>query len=276
MRRTGCLALVALVSSGAAAQNLVNGHGVPPQIVPLYQERGAPSFTVAPGGSGAGVGGLGGVPALSDLAAPNAGVSAPAGSAVAALQETGYADAAQAAAAQAGINIELLAGIGQIESNFRNIPAANGSTTANGFWQITNGTWNETVTRDGLGYSPADASNPANQAVVASYPLPRHCPGDIEFDGATSDDAGHLRRLSVRYKQWRRDCNQRRRHSAQRNRPAVISRQQWDAELDRRRLSEPDGCEVGIDREPGGADHGRAIYFPNRAGSCGKCAPQFL
>ena len=65
MRRTGCLALVALVSSGAAAQNLVNGHGVPPQIVPLYQERGAPSFTVAPGGSGAGVGGLGGGPVLS-------------------------------------------------------------------------------------------------------------------------------------------------------------------------------------------------------------------
>ena len=169
MRRTGCLALVALVSSGAAAQNLVNGHGVPPQIVPLYQERGAPSFTVAPGGSGAGVGGLGGGPVLSDPAAPNAGVSAPAGSAVAALQETGYADAAQAAAAQAGINIESLAGIGQIESNFRNIPAANGSTTANGFWQITNGTWNETVARDGLGYSAADASNPANQAVVASY-----------------------------------------------------------------------------------------------------------
>ena len=60
MRRTGLVALAALGWSGAAAQSLVNGHGVPPQIVPLYQERGAPSFTVAPSGSGAGLGGLGG------------------------------------------------------------------------------------------------------------------------------------------------------------------------------------------------------------------------
>lgn len=166
MRQVGCIALAALVSSGAAAQNLVNGHGVPPQIVPLYQERGAPSFTVAPGGSGAGVGGLGGGLILPDPGASNATTSGPAGSAMTALAATGYGDAAQAAAAQAGINVESLAAIGQVESNFRNIGTANGSTSANGFWQITTGTWNGTVARDGLG--TLDRSNPADQATVAS------------------------------------------------------------------------------------------------------------
>ena len=163
MRRTGLVALAALGWSGAAAQSLVNGHGVPPQIVPLYQERGAPSFTVAPSGSGAGLGGLGG-----GLTAPSStpGVSGPSGDAMAALSATGYGDAAQVAAQQAGINVESLAAIGQVESNFRNIGTANGSTSANGFWQITNGTWNDTVARDGLG--TLDRSNPADQATVAS------------------------------------------------------------------------------------------------------------
>ena len=167
MHRVGFVALAALVSSGASAQNVVNGHGIPPQIVPLYQERGTPSFTVAPSGSGAGVAGLGGGITLPDPGASGPNVSAPAGSALAALQATGYGDAAQAAAAHAGISVESLAAVGQIESNFRNVGTANGSTSANGFWQITNGTWNGTVARYGL--SGADPSNPAAQATVASY-----------------------------------------------------------------------------------------------------------
>jgi Transglycosylase SLT domain len=167
MRAASCVALAALVSSGAAAQSLTNGHGVPPQIVPLFQERGAPSFTVAPSGSGgAGLGGLGGGLTLRDPGDSSANVSAPAGSAMVALAATGYGDAAQAAASQAGINVESLAAIGQVESNFRNIGTANGSTSANGFWQITTPTWNGTVTRDGLG--ALDPSNPADQATVAS------------------------------------------------------------------------------------------------------------
>ena len=59
-----------------------------------------------------------------------------------------------------------LAAIGQVESNFQNVGTANGSTSANGFWQITTGTWNGTVARNGLG--SLDPSNPADQAVVAS------------------------------------------------------------------------------------------------------------
>ena len=166
MRVVGRVALAALASSGAAAQNLVNEHGVPPQIVPLYQERGAPSFTVAPSGSGAGVGGLGGGLTLPNPGGTSANVSAPAGSATAALATTRYGDAAQAAAQQAGINVESLAAIGQVESNFQNVGTANGSTSAHGFWQITTGTWNGTVARNGLG--SLDPSNPADQAVVAS------------------------------------------------------------------------------------------------------------
>ena len=41
-------------------------------------------------------------------------------------------------------------GMGKVESNFQNVGTANGSTSANGFWQITTPTWNGTVARDGL------------------------------------------------------------------------------------------------------------------------------
>lgn len=168
-RAVGCVALAGLISSGAAAQGLVNGHGVPPQIIPLYQERGAPNFTTAATGAGGGLGGIGAGPVLSEPAAPSAGVSGPAGSALAVLQASTFGDAAQAAAQQAGINVESLAGIGEIESRFQNVPTANGSSSATGPWQITTGTWNSTVARYGLGYSASDINDPAAQATVASY-----------------------------------------------------------------------------------------------------------
>jgi hypothetical protein len=86
-----------------------------------------------------------------------------------AMLATDYADAALAAADQAGINAEALASIGQVESGFRNVPTANGSSSATGPWQVTAPTWQSTVAAHGLGYSTADITNPADQAQVAAY-----------------------------------------------------------------------------------------------------------
>ena len=125
MRAAVC-GLAMLASSTAAAQAPVNSEGVPPQIIPRFLERGAPVFTTVPSPSGASS-----IPAEGS---PNIPPSTQGGSsdAMIAMLATGYADSALAAAEQAGINAESLAGIGQVESNFRNVPAANGSSSASG------------------------------------------------------------------------------------------------------------------------------------------------
>ena len=191
---------------------------------------------------------------------------------MAALAATGYGDAAQAAAAQAGINVESLAAIGQIESNFRNVGTANGSTSANGFWQITNGTWNDTVARDGLG-GTLDRSNPADQATVASNII-RDTAQTVSnatgqpattlqvyggylfgpsYAGALATEAESTPLSAII--------------------PAASLTNNGMQNLDGRGFSEPDQRQTRTRRESAGADHGRVIYFPNRAGSCGKCAP---
>ena len=186
------------------------------------------------------------------------GVSGPAGYAMAALSATGYGDAAQAAAQQAGINVESLAAIGQVESNFRNIGTANGSTSANGFWQITNGTWNGTVARDGLG--TLDRSNPADQATVASNIIRDTAQTVSNTTGqpATTLEVygGYLFGLRIC-----RGTSDRGRlhHPAERDRPGGIHSRTTGCRTDRRGFSEPDGREVGIGREPGGADDRRVM-----------------
>jgi len=62
-----------------------------------------------------------------------------------------------------------MAGLGQLESGFRNVGTANGSSSATGPWQITTGTWNDTVAKYNLPYTASDITNPAAQAQVASY-----------------------------------------------------------------------------------------------------------
>ena len=252
MRRTGFVALAALIPSGAVAQSLVNGHGIPPQIVPLFQERGAPSFTPAPEASGAGVGGSGGGITLQDPGASGASISAPAGSALAALQATSFGDAAQVATQQAGISVESLAGIGQIESGFRNLPTANGTSSATGPWQITTGTWNGTVARYGLGYSTADINNPAAQATVASYIIRDTAQTISAQTGQPATTLDVYGGYVFGTQNGARIASEAELHrSAERHRPRILSREQRNAELDRRRFSESDGCEVGISREPG-------------------------
>ena len=68
------------------------------------------------------------------------------------------------------------------------MPAANGSTTATGVWQITQGTWDDEVRLSNLGYTRADRSDPAAQADVASNVIRRYA-------AATQNAAG--REVSV-------------------------------------------------------------------------------
>ncbi len=80
-----------------------------------------------------------------------------------------YGQTAIDTANQLGISPDAVAGFGQLESGFRNIATANGSSSATGPWQITSGTFNDVVSRYNLPYTAADRSNPEAQAVVANY-----------------------------------------------------------------------------------------------------------
>jgi hypothetical protein len=175
VRRIAC-GLALLLSSGAAAQTPLNNEGIPPQIIPRFQERGAPAFTVGASSSSGGAGLAGVSPSI-----PSA--SGGSSDAMAAMLATGFGDAAVAAAEQAGINAEALAGIGQAESRFQNIPTANGSSSATGPWQVTAPTWQSTVAAHGLGYSASDITDPAANAAVASYVI-------HDYASAVSDVTG--------------------------------------------------------------------------------------
>jgi hypothetical protein len=83
-------------------------------------------------------------------------------------QASGYSTSGIAAANQYGINPELMAGFAWAESNDTNVPDANGSTSAFGVYQITQGTWNTIAQQYNLPFTNADISNPADQAIVAA------------------------------------------------------------------------------------------------------------
>ena len=86
-----------------------------------------------------------------------------------AMLATPYGDTAVSTAAQTGVNAEAVAAIGQAESQFQNIPTANGTSSATGPWQIINSTFLATSQKYDLGYTAADITNPQAQAVEASY-----------------------------------------------------------------------------------------------------------
>ena len=65
--------------------------------------------------------------------------------------------------------MELLAGIGQIASGFRNIPTANGSSSTTGPRQITTGMWNGTVAKYGLVTARRTSAIQRRRRTVASY-----------------------------------------------------------------------------------------------------------
>ncbi|MFC7695101.1 hypothetical protein ACFQY5_41550 [Paeniroseomonas aquatica] len=85
-----------------------------------------------------------------------------------------------------------MAAFAAAESDFRNIPTANGSTSATGPWQITSGTWDDTVRRFNLPYSSADRTNADAQAVVSSYLI-------RSYGGATSQALGRVATVQETY-----------------------------------------------------------------------------
>ena len=144
--------------------------GIPPQIIPSYAEVGAPTF-VTPSGGGSfmgdtGTGSTGSPSGSTDWTGYTSGSGS---SAMDAMMATPYGALAASSATQAGVAPEAMADLGQLESGFRNVGTSNGSSSATGPWQITTGTWADTIAEYNLPYTASDITNPAAQATVASY-----------------------------------------------------------------------------------------------------------
>jgi len=164
------LLLAALLASFGVARadpSIVTMNGVPAQVIPSIPEVGAPTF-VTPAGGGSFMGDGGG-PTSTDGSTDWTGYSGGGTAAMDAMMATPYGALASQSATQLGLNPEAMAGLGQLESGFRNVGTENGSSSATGPWQITTGTWNGTVAKYNLPYTAGDITNPAAQAQVASY-----------------------------------------------------------------------------------------------------------
>lgn len=168
MRMGLTLALCGVAPSTTyAAPSPVTVTGVPPQIVPTISEVGAPQFAI-PDGSSSFLGDQGGG-STSGGTGTGTGSTVSGGAALDQLMSTSYGELAVSNAQTVGVTGNALADIGQVESNFQNIGTANGSSSATGVWQITQGTWDSYVAKYGLPYTNADRTNVADQSVVASY-----------------------------------------------------------------------------------------------------------
>ena len=111
---------------------------------------------------------------------------------LASLQAQPYGATAIATADKLGVNSTGVAAFAAAESDFRNVQTANGSTSATGPWQITSGTWDDTVKRFSLPYTSADRSDPNAQAVVSSYLI-------RSYGGATSQSLGRVATVQETY-----------------------------------------------------------------------------
>ncbi len=171
VRRSALLVAACCGMGTAALADLspVTPSGLPPQIIPSAPEVGLTILQMPGTGNQMGSGGTG-----TGAGGGDGGGSTYSGSGTAydQLMAQSYGAAAAAGAQQAGINVNTLADIALVESNFRNIPTASGSTPATGVWQTLPSTFNYYNAKYGLGFSPPDVNNPADQAVVASYTNP--------------------------------------------------------------------------------------------------------
>ena len=162
----GCV----LTSSAAQAQSnpsFINPDGLPTQIIPTFGEVGI-TWGTTPGGSVSNGGGSG--TSSSNTPVMNPGNYQPgSSSAVDALLATDYGATAATVAQQLGVSVEADAAIGQAESGFRNVPTANGSSSATGPWQFTTPTFLSVSQQHGLGYTAADITNPQDQAIASAY-----------------------------------------------------------------------------------------------------------
>lgn len=127
------------------------------QIVPSIRETGAPTFVYSGGG------GTSGEASATSQTSSYTGAWGDTDAMASLLKQT-YGSDAVAAAKAAGINPDTLAAFGQIESHYQN--TGNATSSAQGVWQITDGTWEEYAAKAGV--SDAQRSDPAAQAKVAS------------------------------------------------------------------------------------------------------------
>ena len=87
------------------------------------------------------------------------------------LMAQSYGQTAVDTSDQLGVNPASVAAIAQVESGFRNVGTANGSTTATGPWQFTAGTFNEVSQSNNLGFPSSSLTDPNAQATAAPYYL---------------------------------------------------------------------------------------------------------
>lgn len=165
----GCMLVAAGIAGAQTNPSLVNPDGIPPQIIPIFGEVGITWNGASGAGSDAAGGGTGSGTSASGTMT-NPGASQPDGSsALNAMLATGYGTTAVSVAQQRGVNVESVAAVGQAESGFRNVPAANGSSSAIGPWQFTTPTFLTVSNQYGLGYTAADVTNPQAQATEVAY-----------------------------------------------------------------------------------------------------------
>lgn len=162
-----------------------NWSGVPAQVIPSNLETGAPTFTT-PTGSGSATGTQGSTGEGTSTGSSGSAYTGGGGAAMTNMMAQSYGQTAYSTAQQVGNNPEAVAGIGQLESGFRNVATANGSSSATGPWQVTSGTWSDYVNRYNLPYSASDRTNPDAQAVVANYIIKDYAAGVSNSTGASA------------------------------------------------------------------------------------------
>lgn len=163
------VALTGLITGGIAYGQIGPVMPAPRMVVPQYPEVGIGIY-VSPSASSGG-GGVSGQASGSTGTSSPTGPAVTGGSALAELESTSYGQQAVAAAEAAGIDPNELAAFALVESNFQNVGDASGTTSATGPWQVTQGTFNSINQKYGLGFSPSDITNPADEAVVAAYTI---------------------------------------------------------------------------------------------------------
>jgi hypothetical protein len=153
--RFGRRSLLLLGGSASLVASLARA-ALPPQVVPAITELGTPTFVMPAGGTSSSSSGASSSSSYDGTWGQTDAYST--------LLAQSYGAAAVTAATTAGINPDTLAAFAQIESNFTN--EGNATSSADGVWQITNGTWDQYA--DELGLEDADRSDPTVQAQVAS------------------------------------------------------------------------------------------------------------
>lgn len=200
MSRWATVALCLGLAGGAHGQTVVlpEAGQMPPQVIPAAADPGTPVFTAPAGGEVYGGSAMAPTPLPDDYSSiagtggtPYTGTG-DRSNVLTSLQAQPYGATAIATADKLGVNSTGVAAFAAAESDFRNVQTANSSTSATGPWQITSGTWDDTVKRFSLPYTSADRSDPNAQAVVSSYLI-------RSYGGATSQALGRVATVQETY-----------------------------------------------------------------------------